>query len=376
MDHSVKTAPDLAPASPPKAGALLVMALATFLGLFVLAAVLPHDPYIRYQQLEKTLHFRTTWGYERIVFDEAPIDIAIIGNSRLGSGISAPTVSQVMSEKLGRPINVVNFSMAQEGRNSHYALAKLLYQHHPEVKLVVLSAIEEMPRQGHPAFRNIAEARDILTAPALINREFFNDLAFLPFRQLSLWLYSIAPQSFGWRQFDPAKYRGSDFDTTTSYTNPEGEFIDRRIIVAADELRAPARARISSITPAVLPPALNRYEYAVEYTYTAMIDDLVRRHGGETAFLYLPVFENPEPLRQAPFYEAKGHVFTAECLAPDAGVYWDYGHLTEAGAKRASVMLGETFARLGAGTMPIGSGISTSICPSSLLQPGNPGQGG
>ncbi|MEM9311375.1 MAG: hypothetical protein AAGA34_07995, partial [Pseudomonadota bacterium] len=61
----------------------------TLLAALGLSLFLPHDRYTRYQQLGDTLHFRSIWAYERIVYDPAPIDIAILGNSRLRAGVSA-----------------------------------------------------------------------------------------------------------------------------------------------------------------------------------------------------------------------------------------------------------------------------------------------
>ena len=164
---------------------MLGIVLLAFVGLALLTMLLPHDRYARYQQLSDSLHFRSIWAYERIVFDDTPIDIAIIGNSRLQSAVSAPVLSERLSEQLGRPVRAVNLSLPQEGRNAHYSVARLLFEHHPDVELVVLSAIEAMPREGHPAFRNIADAGDVLAAPVLINRSFGDDLAFIPFRQMS-----------------------------------------------------------------------------------------------------------------------------------------------------------------------------------------------
>jgi hypothetical protein len=302
---------------------------------------------VRYQQLAPTLHFRSIWSYERVALDKTPIDVAIIGNSRLQSAISAPVVQARLSERLGRPVRVVNLSLPQEGRNAHYAMAKQLFAHHPEVRLVLLSAIEDMPREGHPAFRNIADAGDVVAAPVLINRSYLEDLAFVPYRQMSLFVQSELPQTFGVGAFDGTPYVGPDYDTTTSYVSPTRGLIDKDEVIPAEELRGPARERARSITPAVLPAALAAQEYPIEHHYTSAIADMARANGTAVGFLYLPIFEFPEPLRQAPFYRALGPVLTAECLAPRSEVYSDYGHLNAAGAREVSAMLGETLVRLG-----------------------------
>ncbi len=107
----------------PRPWLLLAAVVLSFFGLSAATLALPHDPLVRYQQLAPTLHFRSIWSYERVAMDKTPIDIAIIGNSRLQSAISAPVVQARLSERLGRPVHVVNLSLPQEGRNAHYAMA-------------------------------------------------------------------------------------------------------------------------------------------------------------------------------------------------------------------------------------------------------------
>lgn len=326
---------------------LLALVVLSFLGLSFATLALPHDPLVRYQQLAPTLHFRSIWSYERVALDDTPIDIAIIGNSRLQSAIAAPVLQARLSERLGRPVRVANLSLPQEGRNAHYAMAKQLFTHHPEVKLVLLSAIEDMPREGHPAFRNIAETTDVLTAPALINRSYGEDLAFIPFRQMSLFVQTLMPKTFGVGAFDGADYIGPDYDTTLSYVSPTRGLIDKEVVIPAEELRPPARARARSITPAVLPAAFAAQEYPIEYHYTRAIADMARANGSAVGFIYLPIFEFPEPLRQERFYLAMGPVLSADCIAPRSELFSDYGHLNRTGAHEVSRMLGDTLARLG-----------------------------
>lgn len=304
----------------------------TLLAALGLSLFLPHDRYTRYQQLGDTLHFRSIWAYERIVYDPAPIDIAILGNSRLRAGVSAPGMQAALSNALGREVKVVNLSLPQEGRDAHYALAKVLFEHRPEVQLVILSAIEEMPRQSHPAFGNIADPLDALFAPTLINPSYGENLAFTSFRQLSLAAETALPGAFGIKGFDKAKYLGTDFDTTTSYMSATGNFVDKDTIYSAEELRGPARKRIASITKPVLPELFAANEYAVEYRYTNAIAQLAEDRGARVGFLYLPVFEHKAPLAQEAFYTKLGPVFSATCIADRHEMFSDYGHMNHRGA--------------------------------------------
>src|ERR1700679_2446419 len=74
--------------------------------LFAATLLLPHDRYIRYQQLTDSDLFRTRWVYERIHFDKTPIDVAIVGSSRVEAAINASVLEMELTEKLGRRIHV------------------------------------------------------------------------------------------------------------------------------------------------------------------------------------------------------------------------------------------------------------------------------
>jgi len=333
---------------------LFALLVATFFGLSGGAVLLPHDPYVRYQQLAETIHYRTVWGYERLAFDKTPIDIAVIGNSRLQAGVSGPLLQDELSRRLGRPIHVANLSLPQEGRNAHFVVAKRLFLTHPEVKLVILSAIEQMPREGHPAFRNTADTADVVAAPLLGNTQYFSDLAYLPYRQMALFVQTLFPQAFGeTRRFDRSRYLGGRYDTTLSFTSPTGNHVDRDAVHSAAELLPPARERVEGITPPLL-PAHPDIEFAVERAYTGQVARLASANGTRVAFLYLPIYHYPLPLQDKDFYEGKGAVIEAPFLAADHRNYSDYGHLNRIGSTRLTQWLAGLLAEDGAIAIPRG----------------------
>jgi hypothetical protein len=162
----------------------------------VLSYFLPHDRYIRYQQLADSDLFRSRWVYERIHYDKTPIDVAIIGSSRLETSVSAPILEKELSEKLGRSIHVANLAIPQEGRNLHFLVARELLESHPETRIILLSVVERADL-SHPAFRYLADPIDLLRAPFLLNHYYFIDAAFLPYRQLSYFVQTYLPGWFG-----------------------------------------------------------------------------------------------------------------------------------------------------------------------------------
>lgn len=331
--------PDPVDATAP-AWRLILIFLLSFFGLCAATLLLPHDPYIRMQQLAPTIQFQAIWGYERLAFDKTPIDVAVLGNSRLQAAVAAPLLTRTLSQQLGRPVRVANLAMPQEGRNAQYVIAKHLFASHPEVKLVILSAIEQMPREGHPAFRNIADSVDVVAAPLLINRGYVDDLAYIPFRQMSLFVQTLFPGAFGvHRDFDKPSYRGSEYDTTQSFDTPTGNHVDRDSVIQAETLRPIAAKRIAEITPPILPPWAADYEFAVERTYVRRIVELARANRSAVAFLYLPIYSNEGAVRDADFYRARGTLIEARMLAADHRNYSDYGHVNRIGSDRLTTSL-------------------------------------
>jgi hypothetical protein len=319
----------------------------TFVALFFAVLALPHDPYIRFQQLSKTIQFRSQWVYERIALDRTPIDIAVVGNSRLGAGVSAPLVQAQLRRLTRSDLHVANLTMPQEGRNVHYAIVKRLIAERPELKLIVLSVIEQMPREGHPAFRDLADAEDVLGAPLLLNRDYANDVGVLPFRQISLFAQSLFPRAFGdATALDPSRYPGTEYDSTQTFRLPDGKIVDRDGIQLEGTLAATAAARVRQITRPLLGARGADYEFAVERDYTRRIAALAKAHGVSVMFLYLPIYKDHEPVTDQGFYDAIGPTVSPQFIADDYRLYSDYGHLNVYGSRLVAPWLADRIADL------------------------------
>jgi hypothetical protein len=175
---------------------------------------IPHDRYIRWQDMHAEAWARLGWMYERIHFDPTPIDIAFIGTSHSMNGIDGGAVRAALAEAGGGCRDVVNFGFPSYGRNLHWLIARELLENR-KVGTLVLEVFENESRKAHPFFGNIADVPDILQAPALINLNYLSDIAKLPARQFMLGLKTLMPERFGLRRaFDPAHYDGADVDNT------------------------------------------------------------------------------------------------------------------------------------------------------------------
>ncbi len=185
-------AADMHPPTPRHAGVILCLVAAGVLCALFAVMLLPDNEYLGYQQTRDSVMFHATWLYERTHFDPAPIDVAIIGSSRLESGVSPQVLAKSLSERLGRPVHVANLSLVEAGRDFTYLVAKGLLESHPEVKVIVLSGDGDT-RFSHPEFKVIAGAGEILSAPVFINVKYFENLSYLPYRKLLIASESLFP---------------------------------------------------------------------------------------------------------------------------------------------------------------------------------------
>jgi hypothetical protein len=300
---------------------------------------LPHDRYVRYQQLNDSDLFRSRWVYERIHYDKTPIDVAIVGSSRLETSVSAPILEKELSEKLGRPIHVANLAIPQEGRNLHYLVARELVENHPETRIILLSVVEQAAL-SHPAFRYLADPIDLLRAPLFLNHFYFLDAAFLPYRQMSYFIQSYFPTWFGVSRTFRNDYKGTRFDTTYSFYLPSGMLVDRYHVMPQDELEAGSKQYIDELGG----PWRERTRWQalndpLEDEYTKRLVDMANEHCVETLFVRLPFYKSPPHMYDEGFYRGLGPLLDAEQLNSNPLDYGDRGHFNRAGTDLVSAWL-------------------------------------
>jgi hypothetical protein len=325
---------------PRRQAALLLALFAAAVGAWtVLAILLPHDRYIRYQQLTDSDLFNSRWVYERIHFDKTPIDVAIIGSSRVGAAVSAPVLERELSAKFHRPIHVANLAIPEEGRNLHYLVTRELLESHPETKIILVSVVEQADL-SHYAFRYLADARDILGGPLVINHYYFLDAAYLPYRQMSYFMQTLFPAWFGVSRTPRKDYFGTGFDTTESFYLPSGKLVDRSSIMSEVKLEAGSRKLIAE-DGGQWHPASQWHElnYPLERAYTRKLAQVARNHGVETVFVRLPFYQALPGMYDAAFYREFGPLLDAQQLCCDPRLFMDTGHFNRYGTAKVSPWL-------------------------------------
>jgi hypothetical protein len=310
--------------APGKCAALVAVVLATALVMTVACAMLPSSPWTRVRQLDGTIYSNLIWARQRIFVDKTPINVAVVGDSRVKFGVSGPFLEYTLTQQLGRPVHVVNFATLHVGRDLHYLLARDIIINHPEMRVLVLSIFEIPTKRTHPTFYLLANPDDLLSAP-IFSYDYFPNLLKLPYRQLSLF---VSERMEAARPL-PA-YLGS---------NPEtGGFGPDRIVPAKEAARAEYLLRewmggSNYMNPILLPERLRKIEFASDYVYLDRISALARSHNVKVVFVYQPCYGYIKPPAYVLDYEKYGYVLNIHEFATNINIHADVFHTNKAGKR-------------------------------------------
>jgi hypothetical protein len=319
---------------------ILVAVLGVAVLAAVVAAMLPDNEYQRFSSLEKTIQTRLRWIYERTHYDPTSIDVAFLGPSRAGAAISAPRVEAALAAR-GVEARVVNFSLPENGRDLHWLIEEqLLATKTP--RLLVIAVTEKPGRYGHPAFKYVAPASDVIDPAYVGNLTWAGNLIYLPYRQLRLFAARLFPHGFDLPdRFVPERYAGRSVETTGSFRAGDGFFVERNRRVSRAELLA-GKARYEA---GVQPPLLGRrfadQEFGAERTYVRRMVAAAQARGIKVAFVFLPYFEGPAEIQERALYDAAGPLFDAHFVSRHDKWFSDVAHLNRDGAIVLSDWLAE-----------------------------------
>jgi len=333
----------------------LLVAVGTLLSLTVTT---PHDRYHRYQRHDSGTTRKADWIYERLHFDATPIDVALIGTSRMGAGLSAPLIEATYCAATGRRIHVANLSIPETGRNLHYALAKeALRAKSPSLLIVELNETE--PRKPHDGFIFLADASDILTAPVLINFNYVSDFLRLPGRQAQLFFEGVMRKPAVRASFDPNAYQGVHLDRTETMTMIDGRVISKDRIVPATRLNAElAKRQSTQKAPYVLPKPLRPFEYRFSRIYLSKITQLATSKDAAVDYVYLPGYKAsgqlPDYLYEALKISDKPMNASAG-LRVNSALWFDATHVNADGARLQSEIFAQSLATRHSGLGKIGA---------------------
>ncbi len=329
---------------PLRAAIFLAVMVVTALGCAALTLLIPDDRYLRYQQLTDTIQYRSLWIYERLHFDPTPIDIAVVGPSRIGSSINTLLLEKLLAERGFPNIHAVNFSLPQSGFDLAYVLSKeVLRTKHP--KVLIENAIDQMPRRGHPAFKDLGDVADVVAATKLVNVDYFVDLLKLPFRQIKLAIVAIAPEFFGYRpKFDPTRYAGSNIDTTVNELLPDGHVVDHMTVHSEATIQRDFERFSSGMKPPVLGGSIQDYEFTVSRRAYENMAKAAKSFGSTMYIYYEPYYRGPERPPEYEFYRQLAPVILADQGKNDYRLFSDARHKNHAGAAVLTALLADRLA--------------------------------
>ena len=267
-------------------------ALVFTLTLLGASLVIPTNDYYRWQEHTSGTTRKADWIYERLHFDAEPIDIALIGTSRMAGGVSGPDIEAAYCKATGRRIRVANLAIPETGRNMHYVIAKeAVRTKAPSLIIVELNEIES--RRPHNGFIALADTQDVLSAPAFINVNYLSDLARLPGRQAILLMQSLAKRGAVRASFEKSAYLGHDLDRTRELPLLDGRVISRFKKTSEEELDAERQAALRESSAMKLPAALHALEYRFSRLYLKKIEQLAEKGGGEVDYVFMPAWRAP-----------------------------------------------------------------------------------
>jgi hypothetical protein len=301
------------------------------LGLAVVACLLPERPYERWQLLDGTMHERARWIYERVHFDPRPIDVVVVGPSRIQRAIDPLQLQDLLSSP-GHPVHVVNFALAQGGRDINDVIVEeTLKTKRP--KLIVIGVIEKPSRYGHPAYKYVTPRSELVDPGYMGNLNYAENVLYLPFRQMELAVGYVAPQLVGLTDhFNPARYDPEPANPVHAVT-ANGTHQDWTRPGTPEELREGIAKLEHETHPPLLPASLADVEFGDERHYIRRIAAEAQKKGVKIAFLFLPYCTGPSTVQEQKFYDQYGPVWNAGFIASHTELFYDYAHLTAEGSK-------------------------------------------
>lgn len=314
-------------------GWAVAVVVGTALLLAGTAILLPDDPYRRLSLLDGTSYGDVRYVYERLHFDPRPVDIAIVGASRLALGIDATTLQRKLAARSLR-VEIANLAIPQPGRNMDWLIVRdLLATKHP--RLLILEAVQPPRRFGHPAYRIAAPRADIIDPAFWGNLSYAGDLFYLPYRQLLLLLDRIE------HRLPPQPCRATDCSARRHVQWRPPQFS----LLLMDKI---AKREQRNARPPLLGPRWADVEFGAERIYFRRIIALARHHQVPVVILYVPQYRGAPDTQEATLYRAHGSYWNAAFLAPRAENFRDAFHLTDTGVARlADWLIPRIVAQLG-----------------------------
>jgi hypothetical protein len=326
-------------------GGYALLVLLVFVVLNTAAALtLPQNKFLRYQTPLDPQTPTAPWIYQRIHFDQTPIDIAFIGTSRTGVSVHTRRLENRLAVH-GIHVKATNIYMIHSGINMQYVLAKELLTSR-KVTLLVMEMTEREERKPHEDFIYLADPIDVVRAPMLINFNYLADFARLPGRQVDLF-WQTERQRFSWGTSDQPlqPYQGSNLDHAEVMRTLDGVDHDRNTSHSLADMEKLSVEQDRLITAPLLPAFLSDLEFRFPRYYEDRILELAKAHGTTVLFLYTPRYGGPPLPPPYTRYASRAKIINPWPVLQDYRLWFDVTHVNWEGAKLLTDYLGDTLAK-------------------------------
>lgn len=302
----------------------VLLKISLFFGLLMIPFVVlfntPFSKEFAYHFIKDDCYNHGAWIFERITRNPAPIDIAFIGSSHTIHAFQEKKIQEI----LGSGYRATNLGYCRYGRNLEYTLLKLLLEH-KSPRIIVVEVHEDEEKNSHDIFPYLAENKDLLLTPTLINRDYFSDL----FHGTSARLECFKAKFV---------FKTKNQEITTDLYGYATS--DRN--VTKEELKENEKAwerRLNRIDNKLIKEMQLKYPLA----YLKKMISLIKEKNIHLIFVYLPESGSKLAIpKHATIYQNAGPLFIPpQSIFADATNWMDTSHLNDKGSELLSKWMAE-----------------------------------
>ena len=288
-----------------------------------------------------TIFDQLRWSYERINFDDRPVDVAIVGPSRPCSA-SARNESNRQLAARGHP---ANGAISPSRRRAQRPMGGARRAFRNEVSQNRRVAVDgTLFFYGHPAFKLVAAAATSRSRPRRCCTTISTISPILPSRQVKLLAAGLFPGLFGLRkEFDPAIYATTRSEFTSGLLHLDNKAVDMDRRLSAETLReqAPKTSAASPLTGQLLKRCCSNDDH----TYIKAIAEEARAHGVRLIFVFLPTFER-DVFEDRDFLSQYGQIVDDSDMSKNPDYYENWSHFGHSGSMEASDRIASAIANM------------------------------
>jgi hypothetical protein len=153
----------------------ILLKIALYFGLILIPVIAlfiaPYPQQFAYHFIKDDCYNHGAWIFDRITHNPTPIDVAFIGSSHTIHAWQ----DKKMEEILGGEFRIANLGYCRYGRDMEYLQLRMLLEH-KSPKLIVFEVHEDEEKKAHEIFPYLANSRNLIFPPTLINWEYLANL--------------------------------------------------------------------------------------------------------------------------------------------------------------------------------------------------------